>query len=100
MKFHRIFDSAVKEKIAYFFHSNPTTIDTIRGIVTWTGLNRKEVISALEDLVRAGILVAHRSTSTVGYAYTASKALINKIKKYFQQKALTDDRCLYTKTKG
>lgn len=83
MKLDKILRSQARKKIVHFFHLNPTSVDSPSGIVTWTGLAAKEAAQALEELAKAGILVAHRSTSTVGYAYTRNKKLIEKIKKYF-----------------
>lgn len=85
MSLNKIFAHPAKKKIAHFFHHNPASIDTSRGISTWTGLNIKETARALEELVKKGILVAHRVTSTVGYAYTNNKKLAVRIKKYFQK---------------
>ena len=84
MDIKKIFNCKVKRKIVHFFHNNPASIDSLRGIMTWTGLAKKEATKALEELVKYGVLMAHRSTSTVGYAYTGDKKLIDKIKKYFQ----------------
>jgi len=80
----KVFKCQAREKIIQFFHQNPNTIDTINGIVTWTGLTKKETVKALEELVDLGILLAHRASSTVGYAYTTDKKLIAKIKKHFK----------------
>lgn len=85
----KIFSCPVREKIIHFFHRNPTSIDSLRGIATWTDLGKKEAAKALEELVKAGLLIAHRATSTVGYAYTANKRIINKVKKYFQKRDAT-----------
>lgn len=85
MTLKKIFSSPARKKILFFFHRNPTSIDSPRGIATWTGLGKKEAAKALEELVKTGLLIAHRATSMVGYAYTANKKLINKIKKYFQK---------------
>jgi hypothetical protein len=84
MSIKKILNSQANRKIIYFFHRNPTSVDTLRGIVTWTGINRKEAARALEELAKKGVLIAHRVSSTVGYAYTSNKNIINKIKKYFQ----------------
>ena len=84
MPIDKIFNCQARKKIIHFFHQNPNTIDTISGIVTWTGLSKKETIKALEELVDFSILMAHRASSTVGYAYTTDKKLIAKIKKYFK----------------
>ncbi len=85
MTLDKIFKCESRKKIVSFFYQNSTAVDTLRGIVTWTGLSEKEVVKALEELVDSGILIAHRTSGTVGYAYTSDKKLIKDIKNYFQK---------------
>lgn len=85
MSLDKIFSCQARKKIVHFFHNNPMSIDTIRGIVTWTGLNKKQAAKALQELVKAGILIVHSTSSTIGYAYTNNKRLVNKIKRHFQK---------------
>ncbi|MDP3804312.1 MAG: hypothetical protein Q8Q87_02030 [Candidatus Omnitrophota bacterium] len=80
----KLFKSDIHQKIIKFFHENQASIDTPRGIATWVGEDRSKVSNALEDLVKAKILVAHRATSTTGYGYTSDAKLISKIKKYLK----------------
>lgn len=77
----KIFASPLHLKIIRFFHENQASIDTPRGIATWIGEDRAKVKSALEDLVKGGILVADRAASTTGYGYTRDRALISRIAK-------------------
>lgn len=79
MDIDNIFRSDIHCKIVVFFHENQASIDTPRGVATWIGEERSKVKAALEDLVKAKILVAHRATSTTGYSYTSDSALISKI---------------------
>lgn len=81
----KLFKSEIHLKIIRFFHENQASIDTPRGIATWIGEERTKVRNALEDLVRAKILVAHRATSTTGYGYTSDEKIISKIKKYLKK---------------
>lgn len=74
-----IFRSEIHCKIAAFFHENQASIDTPRGVATWVGEERSKVKLALEDLVKAKILIAHRATSTTGYSYTSDRKLIARI---------------------
>jgi len=74
-----IFRSDIHCKIVAFFHENQASIDTPRGVATWVGEERSKVKLALEDLVKARILVAHRATSTTGYSYTSDSKLIARI---------------------
>lgn len=79
MDINKAFASPIHRKIIAFFHENQSSIDTPRGIATWTGEERLKVKKPLEDLVALKILVAHRSTSTTGYSYTRDAKLISKI---------------------
>lgn len=79
MGIDEIFRSEINCKIIAFFHENQASIDTPRGVATWVGEERSKVKAALEELVKARILVAHRATSTTGYGYTSDSALIAKI---------------------
>jgi predicted transcriptional regulator len=80
----KIFESDVHVKIIKFFHENQASIDTPRGVATWINEERAKVKSALEDLVKANILVAHRATSTTGYSYTNDDKIIARIDKFFK----------------
>jgi len=84
-KSEKIFSSPARQKIMQFFSNSPASIDTIRGIMTWTGLTKKEATKALDELVKKGVLTPHRTTSTVGYAYTPNKVMDKKIVKYFKK---------------
>jgi predicted transcriptional regulator len=60
-------------KILRFFHENPSSIDTGRGVATWTNQEIKMVRAALKRLASLGLLVAHKVSSTTGYSYTRDK---------------------------
>lgn len=81
MDIAKLFKSDMHRKIITFFHENQSSIDTPRGVATWIGEERSKVISVLEDLVKAKILVAHRATSTTGYSYTRDNKIISKVTK-------------------
>ena len=81
MEIDKLTGSAVHLKIIRFFHENQASIDTPRGVATWVGEDRVTVKAALEDLVKAKVLVAHRATSTTGYSYTRDSKLIAAIGK-------------------
>lgn len=55
-------------KIMLFFIENEGSVDTPRGLSAWTNENIKKVTVALEELAAAGLLKAHRTSSTVGYS--------------------------------
>lgn len=82
----RICVSALNLKIISFFHENPSTVDTSRGIAAWLNHDPKEIKKALDYLVSQGILTAHRMGSTVAYAYTQDKETIERIEKVLQNK--------------
>ena len=89
MGIDKIFQSDIHVKIITFFHENQASVDTPRGVATWIGEDRIKVKAALEDLVKAKILVAHRTTSTTGYNYTSEDKLISKIGKLLKNRKST-----------
>jgi len=80
----KIFTSDIHVKVIKFFHENQASIDTPRGVATWINEERSKVKTALEDLVKAKILIAHRATSTTGYSYTNDDKIISKIDKFLK----------------
>ena len=86
MDIGKILKSEIHVKVVTFFHENQASIDTPRGVATWIGEERSKVKTALEDLVKARILVAHRATSTTGYSYTSEEKLISKIEKLLKNR--------------
>ncbi len=81
MDIGRTLSSDIHRKIVKFFHENQSSLDTPRGVATWVGEDRAKVKDALEDLVKAKILIANRATSTTGYSYTRDTKLISRIAK-------------------
>ena len=86
MDINKAFGSEIHRKIITFFHENQASIDTPRGVATWIGEDRTKVKTALEDLVKLKILIAHRATSTTGYSYTRDEKLISKISKLLSKR--------------
>lgn len=84
MNLSKIFLSSVQKKIILFFHKNQSSIDTARGISTWIDSDLKDVEIALKELARIGILVVHKTSSTIGYAYTQNKRIITNIENYIK----------------
>ncbi len=72
-------------RILKFFHENPASIDTPRGVATWTGQDIKKVRIALKKLAKAGLLVAHKVSSTTGYSYTRDKKIISSVSKFLNE---------------
>jgi len=81
MALSKILKNKLYRDIIKFFHENQSSIDTPRGIATWVETDRPQAKKALDKLVEAGILTAHKVSSTTGYAYTRNKKLINEIDK-------------------
>lgn len=73
--------SALNRKIIRFFHENPSSVDTSRGIAAWLNIERKEAKEALDFLVKQKVLTAHRMGSSIAYAYTQDKKVNQKIDK-------------------
>lgn len=73
--------SALHRDIASFFIENPSSLDTPRGISTWVKHDRARVEKALDELAAAGILIAHKTSSTTGYSLTGSKKITEEIKR-------------------
>lgn len=71
--------SRAKRKIVQFFMDNEGSIDTPRGISTWINEALPVVLRALEDLVKSGILKAHRTSSTVGYSSKRSRHGLSEV---------------------
>ena len=72
-------------KVLKFFHENPASIDTARGVATWTNQDIKKVGSALTKLAELGLLVAHKASSTTGYSYTRNKKMISRIGRFLKE---------------
>lgn len=66
-------------KIIRFFHENPTSIDTPRGVAAWTGESRQDAKKALLKLAELKIITPHKVSSTTAYSYTRDSTLIKKI---------------------
>ena len=68
-----ILKSKVHRKIMLFFVENERSVDTPRGLSAWTSEDIKKVTDALDELTVAGLLKAHRISSTVGYSCALNK---------------------------
>jgi hypothetical protein len=66
-------------KIIKFFHENPASIDTPRGLAAWTGESRQNVKKALSKLADLKILTSHDVSSTTAYSYTRDSKLVKKV---------------------
>ena len=80
-----LFKSEVHMKIIRFFHENPASIDTPRGVAAWTGYRRNAVKKALNELAAKGVLVAHSVPSTTGFSYTQDRKMIKALDKKIKQ---------------
>ena len=94
MELERLLKSENYRKILKFFHENPSSIDTGRGVATWTNQDIKKVREALKKLASVGLLVAHKASSTTGYSYTRDKKLISMVGKVFKERRKGDKTIL------
>lgn len=79
MDLNKLLKDRIYFKVIKFFHENPASIDTARGIATWVGENRREAKRALLKLEKLKILTSHKTSSTIGYSYTTDLKLIKRI---------------------
>ena len=84
MNLKKFFDRDIYKKIIIFFHQNPSSIDTPRGVATWINYDRSKVNKALKELSRQKILNAHKSAAATGYSYTTDKKIIKEVKKHLR----------------
>lgn len=82
----KVCESALNLKIISFFHENPSSVDTSRGIAAWLNHDHRQIQEALDYLAGQRILIAHRSGSTVAYAYTQDKKALKEIEKILQNR--------------
>ena len=85
MSLKKIFKSDIHKKIIIFFHQNPSSVDTPRGVATWVNYDRRKVNTALKDLAKHKILNAHESESITGYSYTSDKKIMKQIDDFIRQ---------------
>ena len=81
-----LFKNEVTKKIMLFFNENPHSIDTAKGISVWIGCDLESVQKALGKLVKEGVLINHKTTTTNAYSYTNQKDIIKAIEKYIKTK--------------
>ena len=81
MNLDKLFKDPIYFKIISFFHENPTSIDTPRGISTWVGEDKQTVQKALLKLSKMKLLTAHEVTSTTGYSYPRDQKVVKNIEK-------------------
>lgn len=86
MELERLIKRQNYHRIIKFFHENPGSIDTARGVATWTNQDAKKVKAALKKLADLGLLIVHKVSSTTGYSYTRDKKTISKISKLLKRR--------------
>jgi hypothetical protein len=85
MDIEKIFRCPVNTKVMAFFHENPSSIDTPRGVASWINEDRKAVKKAMDELAKARILRPHRTLFTTGYSYTQDRTMIAEVEKYLRR---------------
>ncbi len=88
----KICGSGLNLKIISFFHENPSTVDTSGGIATWLNCDCEEIKKVLDYLVSQNILLSHHTGSTIAYAYTHNKEIINEIERILKKEG--ENRCV------
>lgn len=73
-------------KIISFFHEHPATVDTPRSIAAWLNHDPEQTQQALDYLVSQNILIVHQTGSTIAYAYTQDKEIVDQIEKTLQKR--------------
>jgi len=81
----KILTNRLYRDIVKFFHANPASIDSPRGISTWIKAERSDVKKALGELAKAGVLIEHKGTSTAGYSYTRDTGILREIGKLLKK---------------
>ena len=81
MELKNLIKKDLNKKIIAFFHENPSSIDTPRGIAMWINDDLENVKSARENLAKRGILTAHEGRGTTGYSYTRDDKIISRVSK-------------------
>ncbi|MEE8359660.1 MAG: hypothetical protein V3S04_01890 [Candidatus Omnitrophota bacterium] len=79
MELSKLLKNPDYRKILRFFHENPNSIDTARGVATWTNIDKKKVTLILKKLSDHKLLIAHNVSSTTGYSYTRNKKNMKSI---------------------
>ncbi|MBN1405099.1 MAG: hypothetical protein JW946_01105 [Candidatus Omnitrophica bacterium] len=82
MNLKKFFKLDIHKKIIIFFHQNPSSIDTPRGVSAWINYDRAKVNKALKDLAKVKILDTHKSATATGYSYTTDANIIKEIEKH------------------
>ena len=85
LNINRLINSPIKIKICFFFHKNPSAVDTARNIALWTNQDLEKVRTSLEKLADDKVLLVHRTSSTTAYSYTQNKTIISQIKKILKK---------------
>lgn len=81
MDFSHYLTKPLHKKIIAFFSEHPESVDSPRGVAAWVNAPREAVSRALEDLCRAGVLMAHPGPTTTGYSLTRDPQVLSKIRR-------------------
>ncbi len=85
MELKRVLKNQAYRSILKFFNENPNSVDTPRGVATWTNQEIGKVRASLKKLSQLGLLIAHDSPSTTAYSYTEDAKTISKINKLLKE---------------
>ncbi|MGB2601279.1 MAG: hypothetical protein WBD00_06740 [Candidatus Omnitrophota bacterium] len=79
-----LLDKKLYRDILTFFYKNQTSVDSVGGISTWVGDSRENVHSALDKLVKMGVLNEDSQGVTKGYCYTRDEEIMDIIEELMQ----------------
>ena len=79
-KLRKILKNRLSRDIVTFFYQNQRSIDSVGGVSTWVNDEREKVQSALDKLVRLGVLEKDSTEAAKGYCYTRDKKTMKIIK--------------------
>lgn len=66
--------------ILAFFDQNQTSIESVGGVSTWVNSEKKRVRTALDKLVKLGVLGEDDTGSMKGYSYTRDEKIMKIVK--------------------
>ena len=72
----KILEDGLVREVLEFFYRNQASVDSVGGISAWVHSDREKVHSALDKLVRIGVLEKDSMGSTRGYSYTHDEEIM------------------------
>ncbi len=79
-KLKKTLKNKLSRDIVAFFYQNQGSIDSVGGVSAWVNDERSKVQSALDKLVKLGVLEKDSTEATKGYCYTRDKKVMKIVK--------------------